>query len=147
MIALLQRVRFAQVTVADEVVAEIQGGLLVFWGFEQGDTWPMAEKLLAKVLAYRVFSDEAGKMNLSLTDKNLSLLLVPQFTLAAETKKGLRPNFSQALAPDLARDFFNKLVLFAKAQHPFTQAGIFAAEMQVYLCNDGPVTFYLREIL
>lgn len=145
MIALLQRVRSAQVVVAGEMVAEIQAGVLVFWAFERGDTWPLAEKLLAKILSYRIFSDEAGKMNLSLKDKNLALLLVPQFTLAADTKKGLRPSFSQALAPDLAKVLFHDLVIFAKAQHAFTQAGIFAADMQVYLCNDGPVTFYLQE--
>ncbi len=145
MIALLQRVRLAQVVVASELVAEIKAGILVFWAFEPGDTWPLAEKLLTKILRYRIFADDTDKMNLSLQDKKLALLLVPQFTLAADTKKGLRPSFSQALAPDLAKVLFNDLVAFAKAQHAFTQAGIFAADMQVYLCNDGPATFYLRE--
>lgn len=146
MIALLQRVCFAKVLVQGVVVAEIQAGLLVFWAFEQGDTWPLAEKLWSKILRYRIFSDDTDKINLSLQDKKLEILLVPQFTLAAEMKKGLRPSFSQALAPDLAKVLFHDLVIFAKANYALTQAGIFAADMQVYLCNDGPATFYLREV-
>jgi len=144
MIALLQRVRHAHVTVADQLIAEIQQGLLVFIGIEKNDTAIEAEQLLRKILAYRVFSDEHDKMNLSLQNINAGLLLVPQFTLAADTRKGLRPSFTAAAPPSVAENLFDKLLQQAKLQHANTQAGQFAADMQVSLTNDGPVTFWLQ---
>jgi D-tyrosyl-tRNA(Tyr) deacylase len=144
MIALLQRVLEAKVRVGDGVVASIGQGLLVFIAVRPADAAETVEKLLNRVLKYRVFSDEAGKMNLNLGQINGDLLLVPQFTLAADTRHGQRPGFSTAAAPEHGRRLFDALVQAARAQHPRVQSGIFGAHMQVSLVNDGPVTFWLE---
>ncbi|ULJ69662.1 D-aminoacyl-tRNA deacylase [Wielerella bovis] len=143
MIALIQRVKQAKVEVSGETVGQIQGGLLVLLGVEQGDNRAVADKLLDKVLAYRVFSDEAGKMNWNVQQANGALLVVSQFTLAADTNKGLRPSFSGAGKPDEARDLY---VYFCEqsALRIHTERGVFGADMQVSLTNDGPVTFWLQ---
>ena len=144
MIALLQRVTAAQVTVANEVIAAIGPGLLVLVSVEQRDTAQQAERLLERLLGYRVFADAAGKMNLSVRDINGGVLLVPQFTLAANTRKGLRPSFTPAAAPQIASQLFDHLVQQARHQYPAIATGRFGADMQVTLTNDGPVTFLLR---
>jgi D-tyrosyl-tRNA(Tyr) deacylase len=144
MIALLQRVRHAQVQVLGEVVGQIQAGLLVLVGIERGDTEREAQRLLTRTLNYRLFNDDAGKMNRSLADTQGGLLLVSQFTLAADTDSGNRPSFTPAALPAVAQPLFEGLVRLARAQHPFVQTGVFAADMQVSLCNDGPVTFWLQ---
>jgi D-aminoacyl-tRNA deacylase len=134
-IGLLQRVDTARVAVHAAVIAEIQRGLLVLVGVEAGDGKGEADRLLERLLGYRVFPDGDGKMNLSLRDIGGGLLLVPQFTLAADTGKGARPSFSPAAAPDVGR---------AQAAHKHVAAGRFGADMKVTLTNDGPVTFWLR---
>lgn len=144
MISLLQRVREARVEVADEVVGQIGPGLLVLVCAERGDTEAEADRLLAKLLKLRMFSDAVGKMNLSVQDTGGGLLLVSQFTLAADTTGGNRPGFSQAAAPDEGRRLFDYFVAQARAAHPEVQTGRFATEMQVHLVNDGPVTIPLR---
>lgn len=144
MIAVLQRVRDARVDVAGETVGQIGAGLLVLVCAERGDTDAEADKLLAKLLKLRIFNDEAGKMNRSVQDMNGGLLLVSQFTLAADTTSGNRPGFSQAAAPGEGRRLFDYLVAQARAVHPVVQTGRFAADMQVHLVNDGPVTIPLR---
>jgi D-tyrosyl-tRNA(Tyr) deacylase len=144
MIGLLQRVMEARVDVAGERVASIGRGLLVLVGVRPADDEASALRLLSRLLQYRVFSDEAGKMNLSVTQTQGSLLLVPQFTLAAETHKGLRPGFSTAAPPDQGRRLFDALVQAARAQHGHVETGVFGAHMQVSLTNDGPVTFWLE---
>ncbi|MBV1909564.1 MAG: D-tyrosyl-tRNA(Tyr) deacylase [Kangiellaceae bacterium] len=143
MIALIQRVTNANVVVNDETIGNIDKGLLALIGVERGDTEANADKLLRKVLGYRVFPDQQDKMNLSIKDVNGGLLLVPQFTLAAETKKGMRPSFSSAAPPLIGERIFNYFVQQAGQQHPSIQTGEFGADMQVSLCNDGPVTFWL----
>jgi len=142
--ALLQRVRGARVEVAGEIVGSIDQGLLVLVGIEPHDDPALAEKLLKRLLAYRVFSDEQGKMNLSLSDIGGGLLLVSQFTLAADTRSGLRPSFSTAAPPEQGRVLFEHLVGRARALHPTVATGRFGADMQVHLVNDGPVTFLLE---
>ncbi|MBK7719468.1 MAG: D-aminoacyl-tRNA deacylase [Giesbergeria sp.] len=144
MMALLQRVREARVEVAGEVVGQIGAGLLVLVCAERGDTEAEADKLLAKLLKLRIFSDEAGKMNRSVQDVQGGVLLVSQFTLAAATTGGNRPGFSQAAAPDEGRRLYDYFVAQASAAHPVVQTGRFATEMQVHLVNDGPVTIPLR---
>ena len=144
MIGLLQRVRAAQVVVDGEVVGAIGHGLLVLVGVEQGDTEVQADRLLERLLGYRVFADADGKMNLSLRDVDGGLLLVPQFTLAADTRKGMRPSFTPAAAPETGLYLFNHLAQQAHNQHPNVATGRFGADMQVTLTNDGPVTFLLR---
>jgi D-tyrosyl-tRNA(Tyr) deacylase len=144
MIGLLQRVSRASVVVEGETVGAIGAGLMVLVCAEKGDTEREAELLLAKLLSYRVFSDPAGKMNLSVTDVAGGLLLVPQFTLAADTKSGTRPSFSPAASPDDGRRLFDHFVGQARARHAKVETGIFGADMQVALVNDGPVTFWLR---
>ena len=141
--ALIQRVQSAQVVVDQQTVGQIDAGLLVLVGVGKGDTEATADKLLDKLLAYRVFSDEAGKMNLSLTQTGGGLLLVSQFTLMALTHKGLRPDFAPAMPPAEAKALFEFLVQKAQARHPIVQTGVFGADMQVSLVNDGPVTFML----
>ena len=145
MIALLQRVLEAEVRIEGAVVATIRQGLLVFVGVRPDDDDGVAQKLLGKILKYRVFADEGGKMNLNLCQIGGDLLLVPQFTLAADTRHGLRPGFSTAAAPDLGRRLFAGLAEAARAQHPRVECGVFGADMQVALVNDGPVTFWLEE--
>jgi D-aminoacyl-tRNA deacylase len=142
--ALIQRVRSARVDVAGEVVGAIDQGLLALVGVEPHDTPASVEKTLHKLLNYRVFSDAAGKMNLSLSDIGGGLLLVSQFTLAADTKGGLRPSFSSAAPPALGAKWFDLLVAQARAKHPQVATGQFGADMQVHLVNDGPVTFLLE---
>jgi D-tyrosyl-tRNA(Tyr) deacylase len=143
-IALIQRVSEASVTVGPQVVGRIGGGILALIGFERGDEMEQIGKLLARVLTYRIFADEAGRMNLSLADTGGGLLLVPQFTLAADTQKGTRPGFSTAAAPELARTLFAQCLTLARARHAEVAAGEFGAHMRVSLVNDGPVTFWLR---
>ncbi len=144
MIALLQRVTQAQVVVARQTIAQIGPGLLVFIGVERGDAEQQAERLLQRLLRYRVFADQDGKMNRSLLDVNGGLLLVPQFTLAADTHKGLRPSFTPAAEPQHGEWLFDYLVQQARAQYGKIETGRFGADMQVTLTNDGPVTFWLQ---
>ncbi len=149
MIALLQRVIDASVDVGSERVgservAAIGPGLLVLIGVRPTDDEPAALRLLERVLQYRVFSDNDGKMNLSVTQIQGDLLLVPQFTLAAETHKGLRPGFSTAAPPEQGRRLFDVLVHAARTRHPRVETGVFGAHMRVSLTNDGPVTFWLE---
>lgn len=144
MIGLLQRVPWAYVEVDGERLGEIGRGLMVLVGVEPRDTAAEAERLLHKLLAYRVFSDEQGRMNRSLRDVEGGLLLVPQFTLAADTGKGLRPGFSTAAPPELGATLFDHLVKSAEAEYPRVASGRFGADMQVGLVNDGPVTFWLQ---
>ncbi len=144
MIALLQRASWAQVTIDGEVSARIDKGLLVLLGIEREDTEAKADKLLHKILNYRVFADEQGRMNLSLLDINAELLLVSQFTLAATTDKGMRPGFSSAMAPNEAEALYDYMLAEARQSPVRVQAGSFGADMKVALENDGPVTFTLR---
>jgi D-tyrosyl-tRNA(Tyr) deacylase len=143
-IGLLQRVREASVKVDGRCIAEIGAGLLVFVGVEKGDSSIQAERLLERLLGYRIFSDEQGRMNLSVTDIRGGLLLVPQFTLAADTKKGMRPSFASAAEPAAGRHWFEFLLEAAQCRHPQVASGRFGADMQVALINDGPVTFWLQ---
>ena len=142
--ALLQRVTQARVDVAGETIGAIDQGLMVLIGIEPQDTQAAADKMLHKLLNYRVFSDADGKMNLSLMDVNGGLLLVSQFTLAADTKSGMRPSFSKAAPPALGAALFEYLAIKAKTLHPAVETGRFGADMQVHLINDGPVTFLLE---
>ncbi|MBQ5941387.1 MULTISPECIES: D-aminoacyl-tRNA deacylase [unclassified Massilia] len=144
MIGLLQRVSEAAVRVDGETVGAIGPGLMVLLCAEKGDTEREAEALLAKLLTYRVFSDEAGKMNRSVTDTEGGLLLVPQFTLAADTKSGTRPSFSPAAAPEDGLRLFEHVVRQARARHGIVETGRFGADMKVSLTNDGPVTIWLQ---
>ena len=144
MIGLLQRVTHAQVAVDATVIAEIGRGALAFIGVESGDGAREAERLLERMLGYRIFPDAAGRMNLSLRDTAGGLLLVPQFTLAADTRKGARPSFSGAAPPEAGRTLFEHLVAAARACYPQVACGRFGADMKVTLTNDGPVTFWLR---
>ena len=144
MIALLQRVTCASVVVNDVTVGAIDAGLMVLVCAERGDTQKEADALLGKLLSYRVFADDAGKMNRSVMDVTGGLLLVPQFTLAADTGSGTRPSFTPAAAPALARDLFDYFVAQAAQRHAQVATGEFGADMQVSLTNDGPVTFWLQ---
>ncbi|WP_225783660.1 D-aminoacyl-tRNA deacylase [Xenophilus sp. Marseille-Q4582] len=138
--ALLQRVREARVVVEGQVVGQIGAGLLVLVCAEPEDSEAVGERLLAKILKLRIFSDEAGKMNRSVQDVGGGLLLVSQFTLAADVRGGNRPSFTAAAPPDLGRRLYDAFVAQARAQHPQVQTGVFGADMQVHLVNDGPVT-------
>lgn len=144
MIGLLQRVSGASVEVHQQVTGKIDRGLMVLVGVEREDDEARADRLLERILSYRVFPDEAGRMNLSLVDINGGLLLVPQFTLAADTRKGNRPGFSTAADPEKGRQLFDYLYGQAKRRYEGIQAGVFGADMQVTLINDGPVTFWLQ---
>jgi D-tyrosyl-tRNA(Tyr) deacylase len=143
-IALLQRVTQASVTVDNEVVGQIGAGLLVLVGVQKHDTDQSAARLIERLLGYRVFPDGEDKMNLGLQDINGGLLLVPQFTLAADTKKGMRPSFSSAAPPQMGEQMFTKLVELARQQYRDVATGVFGADMQVALVNDGPVTFIIE---
>ncbi|QHI98414.1 D-tyrosyl-tRNA(Tyr) deacylase [Xylophilus rhododendri] len=143
MLAVLQRVRQARVEIGGETVGAIGQGLMVLVCAEKGDTEKEAERLLARLLKLRIFSDAEGKMNLSLQDVAGGLLLVSQFTLAADTRSGNRPGFSAAAAPDDGRRLYDQLVVLARAAHPVVETGRFGADMQVHLVNDGPVTIPL----
>jgi D-tyrosyl-tRNA(Tyr) deacylase len=144
MIGLLQRVSQADVTVDGQKVGAIGPGLLVLIGVRPLDDEASAHRLLTRLLQYRIFPDEAGKMNLSLTQAKGQLLLVPQFTLAADTAKGLRPGFSTAAPPDQGRRLFDAVVQIARQQLGAVETGVFGAHMQVSLTNDGPVTIWLE---
>ena len=144
MIALIQRVNYAKVYLASELYSEITEGLLVLVGVEKKDSNVNAERLVDKLLAYRIFGDATGKMNLSVKDKDGGVMLVSQFTLAAETNRGLRPSFSSAKPPLEAEKIFNYLVDFSKNDYPKIVTGKFGADMRIVLENNGPVTFRLR---
>lgn len=144
MMALLQRVTQAQVEVAGAIIARIERGLLVFVGVERDDSEAAADRLVERVLGYRVFADEQDKMNRSLRDIGGGLLLVPQFTLAADTHKGLRPSFTPAATSEDGARLFDCAVRKARADYGKVECGRFGADMQVTLTNDGPVTFLLR---
>ena len=144
MIGLLQRVTQANVVVDGAVIGAIDAGLMVLVCAERGDSEREADALLSKLLAYRVFSDDAGKMNRSVADIHGALLLVPQFTLAADTQSGTRPSFSPAAPPDEGRRLFDYFVQQARTRHAVVQTGQFGADMKVSLTNDGPVTFWLQ---
>jgi len=143
-IGLLQRVDGASVEVDGVEIARIGRGLLVLVGVERGDDEAVADRLLERLASYRVFADAAGRMNLSLTDSGGGLLLVPQFTLAADTTKGLRPGFSRAEEPTEAERLFGYMAKRAEKRLPGAQSGRFGAQMRVSLINDGPVTFWIR---
>jgi len=143
MIALIQRVKHASVSVNNQIIGEIDQGLLVLLGVEQGDNEQKAIRLSEKVLGYRIFSDKDGKMNLNVQQINGKLLVVSQFTLAADTQKGMRPSFTKGASPDMANELYQFFVQQCQ-QHIETQTGQFAADMQVALINDGPVTFWLQ---
>ncbi|MGZ5784913.1 MAG: D-aminoacyl-tRNA deacylase [Ramlibacter sp.] len=144
MISVLQRVSQARVVVAGATIGEIGAGLLVLVCAERGDTEAQADKLLAKILKLRIFGDDAGKMNRSVQDVGGGLLVVSQFTLAADTAGGNRPSFTAAAPPDEGRRLYDYFVRQARAAHPIVQTGEFAAHMEVHLVNDGPVTIPLR---
>ncbi len=141
---LIQRVSSASVFINGECHASIEQGILLLLGIEAADGIEQSEKLISKVLNYRIFADEQGRMNRSLKDINGELLVVSQFTLVADTKKGLRPGFSKAAAPQDAERCYEAFVSRLKAQYPSIACGVFGADMQVSLCNDGPVTFLLE---
>jgi D-tyrosyl-tRNA(Tyr) deacylase len=144
MIGLLQRVREARVEVGKETVGAIDAGLLVLVGVERGDGTSQAQRLLERVLGYRVFADAQGRMNRSVRDINGGVLLVPQFTLAADTRKGFRPSFTPAAPPEQGQRLFEYLVSRARSEHSPVATGRFGAHMQVSLVNDGPVTLWLQ---
>lgn len=144
MLSVVQRVKNARVEVDGQITGQIGAGLLALVCAEQGDTEAEADKLLAKMLKLRIFQDEAGKMNKSLQDVGGGLLVVSQFTLAADTKGGNRPSFTNAAAPAEGQRLYDYFVAQARAAHPEVGTGIFAADMQVHLVNDGPVTIPLR---
>ncbi len=144
MLALLQRVTEARVSVAGDTVGRIGPGLLVLVGVQPGDAPAQAQRMAERILGYRVFDDAQGRMNLSLRDTGGGLLLVPQFTLAADTDRGRRPSFTSAAEPAQARSMFDRLVDAARRSHADVATGRFGAHMQVSLTNDGPVTFLLR---
>jgi len=141
MIGLIQRVSWAKVEVEEQLIGRIEQGILVLVGMEKNDQQAQADKLLQRLLNYRIFADNDDKMNLSVKDIHGGLLLVPQFTLAADTKKGLRPSFSSAKAPVEAEALFHYLLNQAQSQYSKVEAGQFGADMKVSLVNDGPVTF------
>lgn len=142
--ALLQRVSSASVTVDGEVVGAIRAGLLVLLGIDKGDNEQIADQLLGKLLDFRLFPDANGKMNLSVRDIGGGVLLVSQFTLSADTRRGLRPSFSAAAPPDEARALYGYMLRQLQVRHHEVSSGVFGAEMQVALVNEGPVTFLLE---
>ncbi|ACV27686.1 D-aminoacyl-tRNA deacylase [Kangiella koreensis] len=144
MIAVLQRVLESKVVVDGKTIGAIDQGLMVLLGVEKNDDQVTADKLLQRILKYRVFGDAEGKMNLSLQDVSGGLLLVPQFTLAADTHSGLRPSFSSAAPPKQGKELFGYFVEQARNQYDKVECGQFGADMKVHLINDGPVTFYLK---
>ena len=144
MIALIQRVQSARVDVENTTVGAIGPGLLALVAVQPGDDEPRTKRMLERLLGYRVFSDEQGRMNRSLADTGGELLLVSQFTLAADTRSGMRPSFTSAATPEAGRRWFDRLVELARAAHPRVEIGRFGAHMEVHLVNDGPVTFWLE---
>ncbi|WP_196138690.1 D-aminoacyl-tRNA deacylase [Aliikangiella sp. G2MR2-5] len=143
MIALIQRVTNANVVVENKVIGEIEQGILALIGVEKNDQKSNADRLLERLTGYRIFSDSEDKMNLSVADIGGGLLLVPQFTLAADTRKGKRPSFSTAAPPQEGEALFDYFLEQAKLKYPKVESGRFGADMKVSLCNDGPVTFWL----
>ena len=143
MIGLLQRVSHAEVRVEGEIVGQVERGLMVLVAVHRDDTERDVARLAERLLGYRVFPDEAGRMNLSVRDVNGGLLLVPQFTLTADTRKGTRASFTRGAAPEVASDYFDKLVAVCRQTLERVEIGRFGANMQVSLTNDGPVTFWL----
>ncbi|MBU0455394.1 MAG: D-aminoacyl-tRNA deacylase [Pseudomonadota bacterium] len=144
MLALLQRVTHADVHVNKKIIGEIQSGILVFLAVEREDQQKNADRLLERILSYRVFGDENDRMNLSVKDVQGGLLLIPQFTLAADTRSGTRPGFSKAAPPQLGEDLFKYFVEQAQSKYSSIATGQFGAYMQINLCNDGPTTFLLQ---
>ena len=144
MITVIQRVTHASVTVHGEIIGEIAQGILALVAVEKADTPAIAQRLLERILNYRIFADSDDKMNLSVRDIEGGLLLVPQFTLAADTQKGNRPSFSCAASPEFGRELFSYLQKYALEIYPKVQFGEFGADMKVTLLNDGPVTFMLK---
>ncbi|MEA1988071.1 MAG: D-aminoacyl-tRNA deacylase [Pseudomonadota bacterium] len=144
MICLIQRVTQGKVEVDQKIIGEIGPGLVVLTGFQPKDTMETVDKMTHKLLHYRLFADESDKMNLNIQQVKGSLLLVPQFTLAADTQKGLRPSFSKSAPPDIAHKLFDRFINHSKQAYPAVQSGQFGANMQVSLTNDGPVTFWLE---
>jgi D-tyrosyl-tRNA(Tyr) deacylase len=144
LLALIQRVSRAQVDIGGQTAGAIERGILAFIGVELGDTAATGQRLLDRILTYRIFPDAGGRMNLDLGQVGGGLLLVPQFTLVADTSRGTRPGFSHAATPEAARGLFEALCAAARARHAAVEAGRFGADMQVSLTNDGPVTFNLR---
>lgn len=140
---LLQRVSCASVEVQGQCVGEIGQGILALLGLDKGDERLDADRMLDKLLAYRVFPDDTGRMNRSVTDLSGGVLLVSQFTLSADTRKGLRPSFSAAMPPEQAQELYDYMLQRLRQRHPEVAAGVFGADMQVSLVNDGPVTFML----
>lgn len=144
MLGLIQRVKHASVSVDEKIVGEIQQGILLLLGIQKNDTRETADKLIDKVLAYRIFADADNKMNCNVQQIEGGVLVVSQFTLAADTRKGLRPSFSSAAPPAMAEELYDYFVMQMRSKHPQVATGIFAADMQVSLTNDGPVTFMLE---
>lgn len=144
MIALIQRVSRAQVAVDGECIGAIDGGLLALLAVQPGDGEAQAQRMVERLLGYRVFADADGKMNRALADTGGGLLLVSQFTLAADTGKGMRPSFTRAASPAEGERWFNRVVEIARQRHPKVETGRFGAHMEVTLVNDGPVTFWLE---
>ncbi len=144
MISLIQLVTQASVDIEGERVAEIADGILALVGFEKSDTLAIAQKQLDKILQLRIFPDADGKSNLNVTQIQGGILLVPQFTLVADTDSGKRPSYSRGMSPQEGRTLFAEFLEFAKQTHPIVQAGVFGANMQVQLCNNGPMTFILK---
>lgn len=143
-IGLIQRVKQAAVEVDGKQIAEIDHGIVLLMGVEQGDTKEFAERLIGRVIAYRIFADDSGRMNRSLADVEGGLMIVPQFTLAADTQKGLRPSFTHAAEPARGRELFDYALGYAQKYYAKVSSGLFGANMQVHLTNDGPVTFHLQ---
>jgi len=144
MIALLQRVTHASVSVSENIIGEIDQGILVLLGIEKNDDEAKAQRLVERILNYRLFCDSEDKMNLSVRDINGGVLCVSQFTLAADTNKGNRPSFTSAAAPELGRTLYNVVIELLKENHNKLAQGEFGADMQITLTNDGPVTFWLQ---
>lgn len=144
MLALIQRVSSAEVSVAGNTIAAISTGIMALIGIEKGDSQADARRLFERIIGYRIFSDDQDKMNLSVKDIGGSILLVPQFTLAADTEKGMRPSFSKAAKPDFSQQLFEYFYQFSAENYLNVKQGSFGADMQVTLCNDGPVTFLLQ---
>ncbi|WP_410471578.1 D-aminoacyl-tRNA deacylase [Faucicola mancuniensis] len=139
--AVIQRVKFAKVEVNQQVVGEISHGILVYLGLGHDDDLTVGQKMIDKILTYRIFEDENGKMGKNVADVGGGVLLVSQFTLLANTQNGRRPDFKPAMSPDIAKDLFAKIVDYAKMQHNNVATGEFGADMQVSSCNDGPINF------
>lgn len=145
MIGLIQRVTQANVVIDNNQIAQIDQGILLLLGVEKADTEQNAKELLNKIINFRIFKDNSEKMNLSLLDTNGSLLIVPQFTLSADTRKGTRPSFASAATPNLANKLFNHFVVLADEKLENVKTGKFGADMQINLSNDGPVTFWIHK--